>query len=140
MQAERTPPGAPTVVDMQRSDWAKYRDACFIRSDITPVWLWSAAHDFCTVGLYHIEIPGAVLDVGTHAIALSVFAEHHMVPIVRLPPESLAHLQSVAANPLSKRQTQLRAEQLAAERVLREQVQRQVQIKVAPGSPSGAMQ
>ena len=142
MQGKGTPLAIPSAVELQRTDWAKYRAACFIRSGIAPVWLWSAAHDFdfCTIGLYLIEIPGTTLDVGTHAIALSVFAEHHVVPIVRLTPESLEHLQLVAAAPLSERQAQLRVEQVEAERLLRAQVHRRVLVKVAPGSPSGAVQ
>jgi hypothetical protein len=138
---DSTAPTPVSTVDPQRAEWVEYRAACFIRSGVA-CWVWSAAHEFefRTVGLYLIDVPGARVDVGTHAIALIAHDEIHIVPIVRCTADSLEHMQAVAANPLAERKTQLRDEQIKAEQAMRDLVGRQVLFKAAPGSLNGTVQ
>ena len=139
---DETTPLSSDVIDQRRADWERYRAECFIRCGVTPFWVWSAAHDFefRISGLHLLDIPGASVDVGTHAIALTAFEQHFVVPIVRMTAESLHLLQTLACESLSQRQAELRAAQLEAERVLRDKVNQRFLYKAAPGSPGAAVQ
>lgn len=110
--------------DTVRAAWEAYRGECFIRPGPAPAWVWAAAHDFDfhLAALHLLDEPSARVDVGTVAIALTVFGEHHIVPIVRLTPLSMEHLQPQTEFPLAERHIQLREAQRRAESSLDEDV------------------
>lgn len=91
--------------DEARALWERYRDACFIRPGLPLVWVWTGAHEFDlkVAGMFCKAISGAGLDLGTHAVSITLphgneleLREWHIIPLVRLDGPSLE-----AANELS---------------------------------------
>jgi hypothetical protein len=111
--------------------------------------MWSAAHDFdlAPVGLHLERVPGARIELGTHAMALLLphlanpeLLEWHLVPLVRLTRGSLEALQPAATADLTQRVQELRAEQAAAQSTLSELVRQANLWRLLPGSVGGLVQ
>lgn len=139
MQAETLFQVSPPTVGHEREVWERYRAECFVRVATTPFWVWSAAHEFefRFAALLLLELPGATVDVGSHAVAIHAFEHLHFVPIVRMSIDSLQHLQGLSLTPLLQQQTILRASQAQAEQALRDEVNRRFLCTAAPGSTNG---
>ena len=129
-QSRRVDLTNPSNEDLRES-WAAYRKECFIRIGFDAAWMWFAAHDFeCSRAMLHLlGTPGAAVDVGTDAIALTAFDALHIVPIVRLTALSLKHLQPKTTFNLVDRQAELRNLQTRAEHSLEALVRARYDVK-----------
>jgi hypothetical protein len=130
------------VNEPKRTEWEAFRNQCFIRCSLEPIWVWSAAHDFeaCHVGLFLSDVPGYKIDLGTHAMSIFAFDHWHVIPLARMTVKSLEHLEGVATFSPVERRAELLDAQVAAEGVLRGLVDRQFLFKAAPGSAYGSLQ
>lgn len=140
---------APDATAAVRAAWETYRSACFIRPGPALIWVWSASHDFdlTPAGLHLDGLPGARLELGTHAMALLLphlanpeLHEWHLVPLARLTASSLAAIQPAAAVDLSQRVQALMAEQQAAQAQLSRLVNEANLWRLLPGSADGMVQ
>lgn len=127
--------------------WETYRAACFLRPGAALVWVWSASHEFDLGPVVHLldQMPGARLDVGTHAVALVMphlldpaLQEWHLVPLPRLKASSRAAIQPAAATDLTRQVQTLLEEQQAAQTQLTELWSRANLWRLLPGSESAA--
>ena len=137
--------GDPLPTDLlvaRRADWEKFRNLCFTRNSVDPVWVWTAAHEFefCHVGLFLADVPGAKIDLGIHAMSIQVFDHWHVVPLTRMTVKSVEHLEGVASFSPMERRAELMGAQAAAESTLRGHVGKQFLFKAAPGSIHGTLQ